>query len=336
MGTFSGKVHEMEVIEIALASDQGYFCGLFVTACSIAESASKDVALRYNILDGGICANDHTYLEDRIRAFHPNSSFNWIAVNDSLFKDYPAWHGNKMAYARLMLPTALPGVDWIVYCDVDFLWLRDIAELWKCKDDKLAFVGVQDLSEVTRKSEKEWFETRGYPFDMNDYFCSGLCFMNLKAFREEQLVNRIMDVLDRHKDIQFPDQAALNIVTWGRRKLVDGCWQRFARNVTKNDLRHGVVIHHAGAIPWNQVSWFFSPLTDVMMLWHRMNAEFRGVSVWRSLRMWFSPCHIFWHRGIYWLLQVPGFMRLVSACCNIMGHPGVGRLLAANSRNLIR
>lgn len=48
---------ENDIIDIALASDGGYFCGLFVTACCIAKHADKAANLRFNILDGGNCYN---------------------------------------------------------------------------------------------------------------------------------------------------------------------------------------------------------------------------------------------------------------------------------------
>jgi len=325
----------MDTIEIALAANEPYFCGMLVTACSIAKFARNDCRLSFTILDGGIGVANRNFLEERLEHFHPETDVRYLEVNDDLFAAYPDWHGNKMAYARLMLPTALPDVDWIVYCDVDFLWLRDVAELWAERDEHIAFIGVQDLSELTRKSEKVWFENRGYPFDMDNYFCSGLCFMNLKAFREEHLVDRIMDVLDKHKDIQFPDQAALNIVTWGRRKLVDGCWQRFARNLTQEDLDSGVVIHHAGAIPWKRESHRINPLSDVILLWHQCNAEFRQLSVWRSLRMWFGPTYILWHRGLFWLLQVGALRRVVKSLCRCSGHRDVWLGLEWNSRRLV-
>ncbi len=120
----------MSKVDIALAADAGYYCGLFVAACSIAKYADEAAILRFNILDGGISNEDWWLLLDKVMALHQKSEFNRILVNDELFKDYPAWHGNKMAYARLMLPDVLPDVDWCIYCDVDFLWMKDVAKLW--------------------------------------------------------------------------------------------------------------------------------------------------------------------------------------------------------------
>lgn len=324
----------MEQIEIGLAADQGYFCGLLATAGSIAISAREAVELRYNILDGGICEADWAYFQERICHFHPKSSFNRIPVDENLFKDYPAWHGNKMAYARLMLPTALPQVDWIVYCDVDFTWLRDIAELWEERDDSVAFIGVQDLHLPTRLSEKKWFEERGYPFDLDNYFCSGLCFMNLKAFRAEGLVEKIWKILNKHKDIQFPDQAALNIVTWGRRKLTDGRWQRFTERMTQEDIDNGVVIHHAGDVPWKKMPRAISLLSDTRLIWHKMNAKIRGISTWASLRTYFSLGEILYHRALVYVVRCPGIRHLLKYGLRGIHHPGVWNMLEIRSRRL--
>lgn len=324
-------------VEIALAADDGYFSGLFVTACSIAESACRNVPIIFNILDGGITSEHWALLERRVRELHADADFRRLPVDEQLFADYPAWNGNKMAYARLMLPTALPEVDWIVYCDVDFLWMRDIAELWAERDDSLAFIGVQDLHLPTRLSEKAWFEARGYPFDLDNYFCSGLCFMNLKAFREEGLVGRIKEVLDKHKDIQFPDQAALNIVTWGRRKLVDGRWQRFTERLTREDLEAGVVIHHAGDVPWKKRKGGrgIEFISDARLLWHRANARYLGVTTWRSLRRVFSAMEIVRKRLMVYLFRLPGTLQLTRWLLKFLKHPGIFTCIEMRVRRIV-
>ena len=291
-----------DIIDIALAADGGYFCGLFVTACSIAKYADKAANLRFNILDGGIAEGDWGLLLEKVRAIHQKSEFNRILVNDDLFKDYPAWHGNKMAYARLMLPDALPEVDWCVYCDVDFLWMKDVAELWNERDDRYVFLGTKDGAQWTLDRERIWFEKNGYPFDPETYFCSGLCFFNLKAFRELGLVRKIEEILKKHADIQYPDQAALNIVTFGNTKIVPKCWQQFHQDMTPQMVEEGAVIHYAGAIPWKPIKTKLGLMGDLMLLWHRMNAEARGITLWQSLRMHFGIGHIFWHRGLRNLL----------------------------------
>lgn len=314
------------IIDIALAADGVYFCGLFVTACSIAKYVSKEARLRFNILDGGIADKDWMLLEDKVRGYHSRCEFNRISVNDELFRDYPDWHGNKMAYARLMLPDALPNDDWCIYCDVDFLWMKDVAELWAERDEKYAFIGTRDGAKWTLDREKVWFEKNGYPFDPETYFCSGLCFFNLKAFREQGLVRKMETILKSHPDIQYPDQAALNIATYGQTKILPKCWQQFHQDIVPAMVDEGVVIHYAGAIPWKPIKKKIGLLSDLTLLWHRMNAEARGITLWQSLRRYFGVGHILWHRGLRNLLY---FLNRIYCLCPLRwllvktGHKGV-------------
>lgn len=315
-----------EVIDIALAADSGYFCGLLVTASSIAKYAREDARLRFNILDGGIDKKDWKLLEKGIKGLHRNSEFRRLPVDENLFKKFPAWHGNKMAYARLMLPDVLQDVEWCIYCDVDFLWLNDICKLWSERDDKYAFIGTIDGVESTLEMEKVWFEKNGYPFDADKYFCSGLCFFNLKAFREQELATKIAKILEKHTDIQYPDQAALNIVTFGQTKLVDKNWQQFHQYVTPAMVKDGVVVHFAGAIPWRQRKGMAILVRDLDLKWYKINAEVRDISLWKSLRMYLSVGYILWHRGLRDIIYVLNQMKcleLVGRFISNIGHAQV-------------
>ena len=321
----------MQPIQIGLAADQGYFCGLLATAGSMAMHARRDVELRYNILDGGICEADWAYFHERICHFHPKSSFNRIPVDEKMFEKYPAWNGNRMAYARLLLPETLSDVDWLIYCDVDFTWMRDVSELWDERADGIALVGTKDGAEWTLDREEKWFAKYGYPFDREKYFCSGLCFMNLAEFRKHGLVAKCHEVMS-HEDIQYPDQAALNVATWGRTKLVPQIWQRFTEVVTQAELDAGVVIHHAGEVPWKKMEGVISMLSDTRLIWHRMNAKIRGISTWESLRTYFSPGEILYHRALVWLVRCPGIRHLVKYTLVAVRHPGVWKMLDIRSR----
>ena len=331
----------MSRIEIALASDANYFCGIFVTACSIVKSCKSDVELRFNVLDGGIDDRDWTLLVGKLdelcrakTSAHTTVSFNRIRVDTDVFDDCPSWNGSRMIYARLLLPRLLPEAGWCVYCDGDFLWYRDIAELWqqRLRDDRLLFIGVLDPAEAVRKSDEAWCRERGYDCPADEYCCAGLSFVNLKAFRNEGLQDKVWEMNALHPPMN--DQTIFNSVCSGRKLVLSEHWQCFSRRLTPEVMREGVVIHYAGAIPWKRTSWILNPLTDATMLWHRKNAEFCGISVWQSLRRWFPIWYILWHRGIYWLAQVPGVKWGLKALCAMTGHLGVWQLFEANTRRV--
>ena len=326
---------ESNRIEIALAADGGYFCGLLVTAVSIAKYASPEVNLSFNILDGGIADQNWDFLVEKVTRFHVASTFNRIRVDEKLFANYPSWNGNRMAYARLLLPEALPDVDYVIYCDVDFLWLRDIAELWKERDRDIALIGTMDGVEYTRVKEEKWFAENGFPYKFEKYFCSGLCFFNLKYFREHNLVKQCEEILVSHPDINYPDQAVLNIVTWDKTKLLPReKWQRFTQDLQQKELGQGVVIHYAGEVPWKKImnTRGFQFLSDTMLLWHKFNAEICDKSVWWSLRQHFSIGWILAHRCACLLFRVNVFKYLCRFVLMALRHKGVYDVMEIRAR----
>ena len=328
---------ESERIEIALAADGGYFCGLLVTAASIAKYANKSVRLVFNILDGGVSNGDYSFLVETVQRYHLESTFNRVLVDEKLFVNYPKWNGNRMAYARLLLPEALPDVDYVIYCDVDFLWSRDISELWRERDAAIAFIGTKDGVEYTRVKEMKWFAENGYPYDFEKYFCSGLCFFNLKYFREHGLIKKCEEILLDHPDVNYPDQAVLNIVTWGHTKILErDIWQRFTLELSQPELDRGVVIHYAGEVPWKKITNTrgFQFLSDTMLIWHRFNAGIYGKSVWWSLRQHFSMWWIVAHRGACVLFRFAPINIFCRWLLRALRHPGVYDIMQKRARKL--
>ena len=317
-------------IEIALAADGGYFDQLFVTATSMATYVRHEVRLSFNILDGGIELTDWNYLVEKVRQCHPSSTFNRISVDEKLFAAYPKWNGNRMAYARLLLPDILKDVDWILYSDCDFLWMRDVAELWQERDDRFTVVSVRDEGSWNNK-ERLWYEKNGYTVDGTHYFCSGMCLFNLKRFRSERLSHKVSDVLLAHPDVPYVDQTALNIVCAGSVKLVSCKWMCFTHELTEELHAKPAVIHHAGEVPWRFVR-RLQQLSDTMLMWHDFNATIRGITRWQSLRKKFSISQIVWHRMLALSMRFKLIRGFANGGCYLLKKGGAYRYLVLGSR----
>jgi len=307
----------MQTIEIALASDEGYVCGLIVTAASMAMNASRDVALRFHILDCGISEASYEEIVRRVAKWHPHVSFVRHRITDEMLKDLPAWHGGKGCYARLFLPSLLPDVHFIVYCDVDFLWVGDVAELWLLRNDDFALWSVHDAGEDTLNAEEAWHRGHGLSFDREKYFCSGLCFMNLAKFREKSYAQKALDFVAQYPDVRFPDQAALNYVLRGDVKLVDAKWQQLTALLDDEACKNPCVFHYAGDTPWKR-PYLVNMMTDALLLWHSYYARIYGLTVWQSLRRFFSAWQIVYRRLLWYAMGHPvtswmvcGFLRAV-------------------------
>lgn len=307
-------------IEVALPSDENYLCGLLVTAASMAKYMPADVTLSINVLDGGI--HDETFLSfaNKVTGLHERTVFKRLRINEADFADFPSWSGNKMAYARLMLPKLLPDIDHVIYCDTDYIWLKDITSLWQQRDDACILQSVRDGCEETIIREQKWFEKHGLPFNYQTYFCTGLLFFNLRMMREERTLEQAFDFLTKHPDVQFADQTTMNSLLGGRVRLLSSIWQLFSRNVTNSDLKTGCAIHFAGEVPWRRMTSWVYALSDTVIIWHRFNASIYGISLWKSLRQWYGAWEIIRRRSLFLLVTMPIIRSLFFLLLNISGR----------------
>ena len=298
----------MNKIEIALASENNYFCGLLVTGASIAHFAAPNAVLSFTILDNGISDGNFSFFERVVNSQHSRSTIRRIKLSEKDMSKFPDWHGNKTAYARLMLPDLLhKDITHIIYCDVDFLWMADIAKLWEKRDDNLPFVSAKDLNPAIKCGEAYWYKRHGLDVDIDNYFCTGLSFFNLSQFRERGLAQKAIEFVLSHPDVGSADQTALNAVINGEQKIVEQCWQRFSRDSPVETLVAPMALHYAGDVPW-KISKRSHMLTDVQLLWFKFNASIRGISLWQSLKLHYSVFEIIFNRLMFKVvIGVPPF-----------------------------
>lgn len=270
-------------VEIALASDDKYFQGLLVTAVSMVEHASSDAELSFNILDGGISQANFSFFEKRLADLNSSVSINRIVVDQLSLRQFPQYWSSKMTYARLLLPTVLPGVDFVIYSDVDIIWLTDVSLLWQQRNDASVLQAPHDQVEGTLTKEDHWFAEHHVAFNRERYFCAGLALLNLRKLREGTYIMRVVEFLKVHKDVQFADQTALNAILLNDAALLDNKWHTLTACVQENDLLRPTTLHFAGEAPW-KISQRQDLLSDTAMLWFRYYAHAVGSSTWKCLR----------------------------------------------------
>lgn len=294
----------MEAIEIALASDGNYFPGLLVTAVSLAQHASREVVLTFNVLDGGIGDEKLLFLRKKIQEAHPRSSFRIFPVDEARFSDFPEWTGgSRMTYARLLMAELLTDLDFVLYCDVDFLWTADVAELWTMRDVNHVLQACADGWVGTLEKESAWFAERGLKFVPSRYICAGLLLVNLGLWRQGGYGRKTMDFLHEHTDVLFVDQSAINAVV-DNYALLPRKWGRFSREITAKELPGSWAIHFAGGAPWCS-NWWTSLMTPADFFWYRCYADLIGCSARMARRSFISDREFFKRRLAYVLVHTP-------------------------------
>ena len=310
-------------VEIAVASDQNYFDGLLVTLVSMAAyCADQNVVLSFHVLDGGIDDESFSMLKCSVQRAHPRCTIHRIKVEELTWSAFPVFHGNHMAYARLALPELLPNVHHLIYCDVDFLWLDDVANLWAKRDDNIILQGCLDfLWGGAREKVDSFLKSVGISSGITHfpYVNSGLLLMNLEMMRKEGFVKTASDFLTIHQDVPYADQDMFNVVLAGRIRVLEEGQATIASLKGVDFSKKGLVIHYAGYSVFSESKSCVWLLSDAFVLWHRMYAAISGVSVLASMQRYNSLMEIIVRRIWFLLVSTPVVSQVIFA---ILRHAG--------------
>ena len=263
------------LIHIALASDDHYFDGLLITAWTIAKYCSRPNDIVFHVLDGGICEGKWATFESKL--IHFKCQIDRIRLNST--------PRGEMTYARLLLPSLLPNIGHIIYTDVDFLWLIDIAKLWDLIDKDTILQSTPDQRHG-QESESAWLHAHGIELPPDNYFCAGLLILNLAKFRSEHLEQQINEFLKKFPHAPLKDQTALNAVIGtlpGAAKMLPGEWQTYARGLHADAFQQPMALHYAGVGPWNAFT-FFKMIPDPLVFWFRTYATMMDIPLAKAIQ----------------------------------------------------
>lgn len=212
-----------ETIHIAGASDERYFPGLLATLTSILVNSRHQQGMAFHIIDGGIKPHNWRFLENSLKRFSNVAVFRY-SIDQSHFEKFPEFfYDSKMAYARLLLPSLL-SVEKVIYVDSDILFLKDISLLWEMEFDGNAAMAALEASTPYLKDDCPLI----HELKLNakaPYFNSGIIYLDLEKFRNEDISTKTMQYLKEHPDCcRFWDQSALNITLYNNFKLLDQSW----------------------------------------------------------------------------------------------------------------
>ena len=189
-------------VHIAMVADGAYLKGLEVAKASMVESCSNPSRLQF-----------HVFGED-------------AELGSRIQREFGLYKGSPMAFLRLYLGELLPDVEWIVYSDVDTLWQRDVLELATLRDETKTIQWVRDLpgtvAEFTAWCREKKVPLRG--FSPSRYCCSGVCIINLKRWRETDVLGRCSAFASRYGCPKYADQDILNAVLAEEAGLLPGYW----------------------------------------------------------------------------------------------------------------
>jgi lipopolysaccharide biosynthesis glycosyltransferase len=145
-------------------------------------------------------------------------------------------HISIAGYNRLLVTRLLPKeVNKIIYLDCDIVLNDDIDKVWEIDINNYLLAAVRDGIYV------------------ENYFNSGVMFLNLKNLRDFDFYSKWKDYVIKHPNIsklKYPDQDILNDVTKGKVLFLSEYYN--CRRYIPGKM---IVIHYCGCKPWEILCW---------------------------------------------------------------------------------
>lgn len=278
-------------IHIAVAADHRYLPGLLVTVVSMIRATKSRDRLAFHVFSAGLTdADKDEVIRQIVRLGVAAPEFHEPDMA-RIAASFKAYKGSHATYLRLFLPTLLT-TEWVIYSDVDTLWLRDIAELWNLRDEAATIQWCRDLpsirSAVGRYSK--WNPT----FDEASYCCAGVALLNLRRLRETNLPEQSYRFAERWGTPFFVDQDILNYICRDTAKILPQVWD--CLNPTREAI-DGLVYHFNGIGRYFNSS--FRGWRPLYYPWFRYYYDFIVDTPNRVVCPW-SKRLLFWLLGMFY------------------------------------
>jgi lipopolysaccharide biosynthesis glycosyltransferase len=269
---------------IVVAGDDNYVMGMAVTLRSAIERLDPARRAFAYVLDGGISEAS----KEKLRRSLPEdrASLEFVSIDRSRLTKLPiSHHANHCMYLRILSGEVLPpSIERVIYLDSDLLIVDDLGELW---DEPLGddwALAVPETSAPVMDATltlPRWRRAAPYMASLfpvpnyrdfgidpaAPYFNSGVLVLNLNAFRENGLAERMLRILDEHGRYAWCwDQYALNVALTGHWRPLPLRWNQGSIVYDTPDwtyspfeagpfdsLRHDPAIVHftTGVKPWH-------------------------------------------------------------------------------------
>ena len=208
-------------IEIAACTDRWFVMPTGVMMVSVCENNPETDVVFHIIVDDNVSAEDQQDIKD-IAASYVGKSVVFYKANEAMQKEsFPKGiirpDITKTAYYRLYLAELLPReIDKVLYMDGDVIVRHSLLPLWNTDFGENAVAAVTDCSSGCI----EFYNRLHYPFELG-YFNSGVLLVNLRYWREHQVLNDFVSYMENHADsINFWDQDVLNVVFRDKKVLI--------------------------------------------------------------------------------------------------------------------
>ena len=196
-------------IHIGFSLDNRFIYPLLACLTSLLENRASTTFYRIHIQTSKNIKQENLGKIDKLikRYGKQASKVSYYNMGDDFKGAITGSHISLASYYRIALPSLLPNVDKIIYCDADVINFKDLSEMYNLKfRDKIYFMSTLDNVGLLNELKQLGVYTQKY---MN----AGILLMNLKAIREDGIEQKIRRYIFSHY-LDHHDQTAINAVCY--------------------------------------------------------------------------------------------------------------------------
>lgn len=278
-------------MDIVVCTDKRNIMPTGVMICSVCEN-NRDVDIVFHIIiDEDVTIKNRHELETVIAPYN-NKSVVFHPVTEGIKNNtFPGIDKRipRASYFRLFLTELLPdNIHKVLYFDGDMIVRHSLTELWNVDVSAYALAAVPDMREGTidRYNRLQYSPSLGY-------FNAGMLLINLKYWREHQVVDQFLDCMRKHQEqLVYHDQDILNFVFHNQKLMLPikynfqhgHLWKeplfdfwRYEQQVAEA-RKDPVIIHYTGGKPWMSYIKYPNPYSSSFFKYQDMT-KWKGIKV---------------------------------------------------------
>lgn len=212
------------MIPVVFSTDDGYAMPTAVAIKSMLDNFSGNSITIYILFKDCLSELSKAIMEtalDKTINKNVRVELSYLDVGESMnIANSHIAHISAATYYRIILPDLLPNDDRCIYLDGDIVVSGDIAELSEIllsDGEYVAGVSTVMIQTCGESVRKERIEEIGIP-DFKTYVNAGMLLLNLKALRNNDMVEKMMELVPKAFSVQ--DQDIINVVCYGHIRML--------------------------------------------------------------------------------------------------------------------
>ena len=254
-------------INIALAINNQYVGQVSALIMSIHKNLKEGRFVRINILHSTVTEQHQDIMKNMVKDFDNISELNFIDMKQFTSNEYLDKYMYKSkdynyispeTLYRLFIPDIFPQYDKILYLDSDMIVCDNLTDLYETDITKVYVAAIKVSNkflegEIIFNNKKLYIKDyikNNLHIDPATYFNAGVLLLNLNKLRQDNIQEKMFQLVTGETIFRFLDQDILNISFYKNSKLIDNQYNFKCRDYTTT---HKVtILHFAGKNkPWN-------------------------------------------------------------------------------------